>query len=123
MKPNKEMRALRDATSDELFLIEYLAGKARYPLDANWKEHIKVVPLTEEQLGSVEITFDTEMPNPQESLEISNCMFYDRDGIAVAVYLLVNKENKLCELDVWKCDDTPIYKIPSVEKLMDIGFI
>lgn len=115
------MRTLRNATFEELDLIEYLAGKAKYQLDLDWKEKIKVIPLTDERIGSLRLTFDsTFYPSQDDSIEISNCMFYDKDGIPVAAYLLVNKENILCELDIWKGDYSQISEIPSKDRMMDI---
>lgn len=115
------MKTIRKTTLVELNLIEYLAGKAKYQLDLAWKEKIKVIPLTDEIIGSLRLTFDsTSDPSQDDCIEISNRMFYDKDGIPVAVYLLVNKENILCELDMWKGDYSPISEIPSTDRMMDI---
>lgn len=115
------MDKLRKPTMEELELIEYLARKAGYQLDSLWKGMIWVAPLTEEKIGSLELIFDPAKPSGGTcSTEISNCMYYDKDGITVATYLLVDEENKLCELDMWKVDYSPISGIPPVSAMKDI---
>lgn len=116
------MKKKRKPTLCEIEVIEYLADKAKYLLEKNWKEHLEVVPLTDWYIGSLQLLFDNSRICSKNirCYEISNCMFYDQDGVGVALYLLVNEENIICELDMWKGDYSPISEIPPVSKMIDI---
>ena len=46
---NKE--SVRRPTPEELLLIEYLAQKGQYRLEADWQQSIWVEPITEESMG------------------------------------------------------------------------
>lgn len=118
------MRGNRFPTSDELRLIEYLAHKANYALVPNWSEQLRVRPLTNNSIGSIEIINNAQHENANTQYkEIANCMYYDNDGVCVAVYLLVNKDNQLCEIDMWKGDDSPIHCIPESGKMENIAVL
>lgn len=124
MKLSKEMKKSRKPFLKELELIEYLANKANYQLSLNWKEKLVVFPLTKDKIGPLKLQQETITSSDKSHCrEISNCMFYDKDGVGVAAYLLVDEDDHICELDMWKGDDSIILEIPSMNKMLDIPVI
>lgn len=113
---------IRRPTLEELLLIEYLAQKGQYRLEADWQQSIWVEPITEERMGPIAIVMNNGVPQKNiRSYWIADCHFYDEDGMGVAAYLLVDGTRSLCELDLWKYDDTEILSLPSsTDKFEDI---
>ena len=113
---------IRRPTLEELLLIEYLAQKGQYRLEADWQQSIWVEPITEERMGPIAIAMNNGVPQKNiRSYWIADCQFYDEDGMGVAAYLLVDGTRSLCELDLWKYDDTEILSLPSsTDKFEDI---
>ncbi len=116
------MKQIRRPTLEELILIEYLAQKAHCTLEPDWQQSIRVEPITEERIGPIAIAMNNGVPQKNiRSFWIADCQFYDKDGIGVAAYLLVDEMRSLCELDLWKYDDTEILSLPSsTDKFRDI---
>jgi|GEM_PF-213766 hypothetical protein len=105
---------IRRPTLEELLLIEYLAQKGQYRLEADWQQGIWVEPITEERIGPIAIAMNNGEPvKYKPSHVISDCMFYDADDKGVAAYLLVDDDGYLCELDLWKGDEPEILSLPS----------
>lgn len=101
-----------------------MAHKANYALALNWSKQLRVRPLTNNSIGSIEIINYAQHENTNTQYkEIANCMYYDYDGVCVAVYLLVNQDNQICEIDMWKGDDSPIRSIPESGKMEDIAVL
>ena len=113
---------IRRPTLEELLLIEYLAQKGQYRLEADWQQGIWVEPITEERIGPIAIAMNNGEPvKYKPSHVISDCMFYDADDKGVAAYLLVDDDGYLCELDLWKGDEPEILSLPSsTDKFEDI---
>lgn len=113
---------IRRPTLEELLLIEYLAQKGQYRLEADWQQSIWVEPITEEGIGSIAIAINNGEPvKYKPSHVISDCMFYDADNKGVAAYLLVDGDGCLCELDLWKGGELEIFSLPSsTDKFEDI---
>lgn len=118
------MRRTRKPFPKELELIKYLAAKANCQLVLNWEEKLVVLPLTDDKIGGLRLKLGAIATSDEPYCrEISNCMFYDKDGIGVAVYLFVDEKNRICELDMWKGDDSKIIVIPSMSKMLEISVI
>lgn len=47
------MENSRKVTSEEMALIAFLANKANYHLESDWKNHIAAYPLTKEIIDSI----------------------------------------------------------------------
>ena len=110
----------RKCTKEEIRLIGFLAEKANFRLDDNWEENIWAHPLTDKEVGSIGILYDkNENYTSKESFEISSCKFNDTDGIDVVAYLLVDADDNLNELDIWKCDYSIIKKVPDTFECME----
>ncbi len=115
------MKNNRKVTSEEMALIAFLANKANYHLESNWKDHIAAYPLTKEKIGSIGLLRDyMQEYTRKRSRVISCCKFYDTDNVEVAAYLLVDLKDMLYELDLWKVDNSKIHHIPSVDCMEDI---
>ena len=111
----------RKCTVEELQLIEFLAHKGNYFLENNWKSKIMAYPLTDELIGSIGLVEkNSDIYEAKGNHLIADCQFLDTDGVPVAVYLLVDSEGKLDELDLWKCDDSIINRIPSISNMTDV---
>ncbi len=114
------MKSIRKPTSDEIRIIRYLAEKAKYKMEASWESNLMVKPLTNMKIGPVYLLYQSECIEPKRELLVSQCVFCDTDNTPVVLYLLVDEKGIPCELDMWKCDDTPINTIPSCDKFDDI---
>ena len=115
------MKNIRKVTSEEMALIAFLANKAHFYLESNWKDHIAAYPLTKEKIGSIGLLRDyMQEYTRKRSRVISCCKFYGTDNIEVAAYLLVDLKGMLYELDLWKVDNSKIHHIPSVDCMEDI---
>lgn len=117
------MENKRKPTSDELRLIEFLAHKADFKLNLNFREHIYVIPIAimEGDITPLEILFDNAPDDMKMSGKlIADCQFLDSDDVPVSAYLLANDEQYLVELDFWKADYSPILRIPPCEQMKDI---
>lgn len=111
----------RKLIPEEIALITFLANKANFKLESNWKDHIIAYPLTMGKIGSIGLLRNhMQEYTRRRSREISCCKFHDTDHIEVAAYLLIDSEDMLYELDLWKVDDSEIHHIPSVECMEDI---
>lgn len=117
----ESMVKFRDLTSEEIALIDYLANKAKIQLKSNWMSSTIAVTLTQERIGSIGLVSRNSIEFVHKrSREIYCCKFHDTDNIDVTAYLLVDPENTLYELDLWKVDDSEILHIPSVGCMEDI---
>ena len=114
------MKNNRKVTSEEMALIAFLANKANYHLESDWKNHVAAYPLTKEKIGSIGLLDYMQEYTLKRSRVISCCKFYDTDNIEVAAYLLVDLKGMLYELDLWKVDNSNIHHIPSVNCMEDI---
>jgi hypothetical protein len=117
-----EFMESRNCTAEELQLIEFLAQKGNYFLENNWKSKIMAYPLTDELIGSIGlIDTNIDIYESKENHLIADCQFLDTDGVPVVVYLLVDSEGKLDELDIWKCDYSTINRIPPMSNMTDVN--
>ena len=98
------MRSNRKLFKGEIDLIEYLAAEAGYPLHKGWNETIRAYPITKDRIGTI-------------------ALLINGDNVEVVAYLLVDMNKILCELDLWKVDDSPIIKIPSKEYFNKVPLI
>ena len=114
------MENSRKVTPEEMALIAFLANKANYHLESDWKNHVAAYPLTKEKIGSIGLLDYMQEYTLKQSRVISCCKFYDTDNIEVAAYLLVDLKGMLYELDLWKVDNSKIHHIPSVDCMEDI---
>lgn len=115
------MEINRKVTSEEMALIAFLANKANFQLEKNWKDHIAAYPLTKEEIGSIGLLGNyMQEYTRRRSRVISCCKFYDTDNVEVAAYLLVDLKDMLYELDLWKVDNSKIHHIPAVDFMEDI---
>ncbi len=113
---------IRRPTPEELLLIEHLAKKAHYTLMPDWQQGMWADPITEDKIGAIAIAMNNEKPVKfKHSRLIADCQFKDEDNMGVAAYLLVDDDESLCELDLWKFDETEIRSLPSsTDKFEDI---
>ena len=114
------MESIRKPTSDEIRIIRHLAEKAKYKLEASWESKLMVKPITDMEFGPVYLLFQSEFVEQKKEYLVSSCQFCDTDNVPVVLYLLVDEDGIPCELDMWKCDDTPINAIPSCENFEDL---
>ena len=118
------MRSNRKLFKGEIDLIEYLAAEAGYPLHKGWNETIRAYPITKDRIRTIALLINGDKVNlQQESFDIASCKFIDEDNVEVVAYLLVDMNKILCELDLWKVDDSPIIKIPSKEYFNKVPLI
>lgn len=114
----------RNLTSEEIALIEFLAMKSKIQLDKDWADRTLAIPFTQYPIGSIGLINKKSKGFIHEcSRVISCCKFLDTDNVDVCVYLLVDSENVLYELDLWKVDNSEIHHIPSVDSMDDIPLI
>ena len=115
------MKSNRNLTKEEVDLIEYLAAQADYSLCSGWNKVMCAYPITEEKIGPIALLANKNQEYVQhESFDIASCRFIDADKVEVVAYLLVDKDNLMYELDLWKVDNTPIKRIPSKENFKDV---
>jgi hypothetical protein len=128
----------RKPTPDELRLIRYLANKANYKLDENFREDLYVAPITYDSpitkdeisplkriyntlfrkqtiISSLKLIYDT--PIESNGKVITECQFPDQDDVTVSAVLRINRENHLDELAIWKTDNSQISRIPPCEQM------
>ncbi len=114
------MESIRKPTSDEIRIIRYLAEKAKCKLEASWESKLMVKPITDMRIGPVYLLFQSEFVEHKKEFLVADCQFCDIDNVPVVLYLLVDEDGIPCELDMWKCDDTPINAIPSCENFFHV---
>ena len=99
----------------EILIIQELLTKSGINLNADWKNQLLVTPMSDGNMGSLKLSFDTENNSfRQFGREVSQLSFVDTDGIEVLVSLFVDKQGNLFELDVWKTDFSKLLSFPFV---------
>ena len=115
-------RPVRRCTKEELELIEALAKKANYNLEPNWMEKILAQPIDDVRIGSIRlINISLPILLKRGGRLITDSYYYDADGTEVCVYLLIDSNQNLCELDMWKVDNSEILEIASPDSLLEIN--
>ena len=114
------MEYKRKIFPEEVALIAFLASKAQFQLESNWENKFIAYPLTKEKIGSIGLFINNQKYTRRQSRVLSCCKFHDVDNVEVAVYLLIDSNDTLYELDFWKVDDSEICHIPSVDSMEDI---
>ena len=103
------MKQSRTLQKEEIEIIEYLAGIAQYPLSLNWYNDYTATPMDDGGMGSILLTPAKPLLNPRKFKErISDCIIEDTDGMSIIVSLNIDQDDYLFELDVWKCDFSPV---------------
>lgn len=82
-------------------------------IDNNWKQKIRVKPLDDGNMGSLELFINTNFKqNRIVGKQIAECYFFDIDNIKVIASLNIDNNGDLYELDIWKTDFSPLSEIP-----------
>lgn len=109
-----ELNKLRKITNQEKVLLSYLITSANYQIENNWEEKIRVKPLDDGNMGSLELMLNNDFEDDRVFGEqIAECYFFDTDDTKVIVSLNVDDNGNLYELDMWKTDFSPLIKVPS----------
>ncbi len=99
----------RKLKEEEIDLIEFLAGKAKYPLCRNWHNEYKASPMNDGGMGSILLIPDNLSQQDRVfKAQISECVLKDTDDMDVIISLNIDQNDSLFELDVWKCDFSPV---------------
>lgn len=103
------MEQSRELSREEIKMIEYLAGKADYTLCENWYAEYKAIPMNDGGMGSILLVPDS-LPQQDRvfKAQIADCIAKDVDDMTVVVSLNVDQNNFMFELDIWKCDFSPV---------------
>ena len=67
-------------------------------------------------MGSLQFRADC----PKDSIfvnVVSEAEFIDSDGTLVSIALMLDGDNQLFELDIWKVDFSPLITLPAVNQL------
>ena len=103
------MEQRRELKSGEIDLIEYLAKKAEYPLNKFWHCYYKASPMNDGGMGSILLIPDGHSCKERMfKVQISECTLKDTDGTDIIISLNIDQDDYLFELDIWKCDFTPV---------------
>lgn len=114
-----ELNKLRKLTVQEEMLLEYLINISNHIVQEDWKEKIRVKPLDDGNMGSLELFVNNDSESSRVfGRQVAECYFFDTDGVKVIASLNVDSSGNLYELDVWKTDFSPLIEIPS-----DVDFI
>ncbi|MDN3706163.1 hypothetical protein QW060_03380 [Myroides ceti] len=109
-----ELNKLRQITIQEEILLNHLINISNYSIDQNWKEKIRVKFLNDGNMGSLELFVNDDFDEYRFfGKQISECSFFDSDGVKVIVSLNIDTNGNLFELDIWKTDFSPLIKIPT----------
>jgi len=112
------MEQCRELKKIEIDLIEYLARKAKYPLVKNWYNKYKALPMNDGGMGSI-ILIPDNLPQQDRffNAQISDCLLKDIDNMDILISLNIDQNDFLFELDIWKCDYSPVKEITGIEDL------
>ena len=112
------MEQSRELKRIEIDLIEYLAGKAKYPLDKNWHNDYKALPMSDGGMGSILLIPKHLLQQDRVfHAQISDCILKDIDNMDILISLNIDQYDFLFELDIWKCDFSPVKEITGIEDL------
>lgn len=112
------MEQSRDFKKIEIDLIGYLARKAKYLLDKHWYNDYKALPMNDGGMGSI-LLIPKNLPQKERffKAQISDCLLKDIDNMDVLISLNIDQNDFLFELDIWKCDYSPVKEIMGVKDL------
>lgn len=101
----------RKLKEGEINLIEYLAEKAKYPLSKNWYDEFMASPMDDGGMGSIILIPDNLSPQKRIfKAQISDCIIKDSDNKDILISLNIDQNDNLFELDIWKCDFSPVIR-------------
>lgn len=107
------MNHKRRLSNREAVLISYLISKANYRYDGDISETLFVTEMDDGGMGSLELYPNNEIKEKRSFGKIiSECQFRDVDWVPVSACLLVDKEDRLFELDMFKGDGSKLICIP-----------
>ena len=112
------MKQSRELNKVEIDLIEYLARKAKYPLKKNWYTEYKAFPMNDGGMGSL-LLIPKNLPQHDRvfNTQISDCLLKDIDNMDILISLIIDQYDFLFELDVWKCDFSPVKEITGLQSI------
>jgi hypothetical protein len=95
----------------EILIMRTLLDRAYEP---RWKaidiESLRVSDMDDGGMGSLQ--FETTKPDRMFGRTLSEGWFKDEDGFPVMLYLNLDKEDDIFELDSWKVDFSPRRRLP-----------
>ena len=109
------MNAVRKPSQKEQKLIEFLVRKAKdLCLSPDWMDSLYVQTTNDGGMGSLAL-FPNGTPKEKRLFgeEVSKFQFADTDGVDVIVFLYVDKDGNLFEVDSWKTDFSPLIDLPN----------
>ena len=114
------MNQRRELNKEEIILVEYLAGKAKYQLEKNWYNGYKALTMNDGGMGSILLIPDN-LPQQERvfKAQIADCVLKDVDNMDIIVSLNIDQNDYLFELDIWKCDYTSVKKIVGLQDLYE----
>ena len=103
------MEQSRNLKKNEIEIIEYLANVAQYPLVNDWYNYYQATPMDDGGMGSLLLTpVNVSSKEREFQSQIADCIIEDTDGMDVIISLNIDQNRNLFELDVWKCDFSPL---------------
>jgi len=107
------MQSYRKLLQQEIRLLTILIEKASITLPEDWQEKMIVCSMDDGHMGSLRLYPNGEVLNIcLFEKQISECRFFDKDGVLVLASLNLDREGNMFELDIWKTDYTPLINIP-----------
>lgn len=107
---------LRVLSQKETKLIEYLIRKAKLKIDPNWKVNIVAGEMSDGRMGSLKLFPENTQNGERDYIpqSVSECEFYDVDGVQVIASLFLDIHGNLYELDIWKVDFSELISLPDL---------
>ncbi len=110
--------ARRDLRDEERRLIERLAKGA--PLESLVLAQLEkafVADMNDGGMGSLRFNENDERTGPVRIKTVGEAEFLDSDGVPVQLFLDLDEDDKLYELDMWKVDYSPLQRYPHPDDL------
>lgn len=116
----KRNNILRKPTEREIVLLDYLIKKGSVCVPNDWKSMLLVSPMDDGGMGGLTLYPHGVLETKRKFGEkVSECFFYDKDGMLVSPALFVDDSGALFELDIFKGDFSKLIEIPSTSNFFD----
>ena len=98
---------MRSLKSEEIPLVKFMIQKAGLEIEVS---DLKLESMDDGGMGSLH--FFTETKEPKFGKTVSEYEFKDQDGLPVFATLILDQNDRIYELDMWKVDYSPLQKWP-----------
>lgn len=110
------MALSRKPTAQEEQLLEYLVLTSTFSISMDWKNGLTVCPMNDGGMGSLLLFPNGKfVENRLFGQQVSEFQFTDADGIEVITSLIIDKQGRLFELDIWKTNFEKLIRIPDLK--------